>query len=248
MKERRLREAFWARSKQVILAFTNERAGMPAEGLRAILRVPTGDDLRILSPSDVPQEPTRPHPSEAPAATLDTRSAVRIASPLPALARSNARSSSRHPAPGQRLAADHPARFDAQSSSNPEDELSWENHRWLRYRSIMPLIQRFLNGFVSGYEWQLSPHPSRTYDQLFNADKETPLPSYKWCNKTDQRDRAVVITNKLLDFARSWAVFPDTGASGRLSIERPPGGWDEALPFDCKAPRPRPTLRITRDF
>ena len=60
VKEQRLFEAFRVRSKQVILAFTNERAGVPAEGLRAILRVPTGDDLHLLSPSDLPEEPTAP--------------------------------------------------------------------------------------------------------------------------------------------------------------------------------------------
>lgn len=60
VKEQRLFGAFRVRSKQVILAFTNERAGVPAEGLRAILRVATGDDLHLLSPSDLPEEPTAP--------------------------------------------------------------------------------------------------------------------------------------------------------------------------------------------
>jgi hypothetical protein len=66
IKERRLREVFWARSKQVVFAFTNERAGVPVEGLRAIIRVPTDNDLHVLPASDIPEDLEAPTPPALP--------------------------------------------------------------------------------------------------------------------------------------------------------------------------------------
>ncbi len=37
LRKRHLVETFWARSRELIFAFTNERAGVPAEGVRAVL-------------------------------------------------------------------------------------------------------------------------------------------------------------------------------------------------------------------
>ncbi|MDP9227356.1 MAG: hypothetical protein M3P18_26620 [Actinomycetota bacterium] len=59
---------FWARSRQVVFAFTNERAGVPAEGVRAIIRVPTDADLHVIKESEIPEvgdppkAPTPPQP------------------------------------------------------------------------------------------------------------------------------------------------------------------------------------------
>jgi len=65
LKDRYLAEAFWARSRQLVFAFTNERAGVPAEGVRAVIRIPTDEDLHVLKPSDIPEigeAPTAPQP------------------------------------------------------------------------------------------------------------------------------------------------------------------------------------------
>jgi hypothetical protein len=73
LKDRHLAETFWARSRRLVFAFTNERAGVPAEGVRAIIRLQTDDDLHLFEESDIPEfsvkevlhnlyEDTRDHP------------------------------------------------------------------------------------------------------------------------------------------------------------------------------------------
>jgi hypothetical protein len=65
--------AFWARSKRLIFAFTNERAGVPAEGVRVLIHVPTGSDLKLLESTEVPDsvEPPRPPTPPRPQSILD---------------------------------------------------------------------------------------------------------------------------------------------------------------------------------
>ena len=60
-------ETFWARSRHLVVAFTNERAGVPAEGVRALIRLPTDQDMRVLEPSEIPQidePPQAPKPPQ----------------------------------------------------------------------------------------------------------------------------------------------------------------------------------------
>lgn len=40
--------------------------------------------------------------------------------------------------------------------SNPSDELSWDSHRWVRFRSLMPLIENLNANLVKGYRWPSS--------------------------------------------------------------------------------------------
>ncbi len=49
-------------------AFTNERAGVPAEGVRAIVHIPTDDDLHLLEESDAPHIDDAPSPPKPPKA------------------------------------------------------------------------------------------------------------------------------------------------------------------------------------
>lgn len=66
LKHRRAIEVLRARSAQLVLAFTNERAGVPAEGVRAVIRFPTDDGFRVWNPSDIPEPPDAPEPPTPP--------------------------------------------------------------------------------------------------------------------------------------------------------------------------------------
>ena len=93
-------------------------------------------------------------------------------------------------------------RFAHDPSINQGDGLSWSNHRWLRYRSMMPLVEQLLLGIIKGYEWPPEPSDQRSYATLVGG----PLgdaPSYRW-DKAEQRDRAVVLTERLLELVRDW--------------------------------------------
>ena len=68
LKDHYLAESFWARSRQLVFAFTNQRAGVPAEGVRAVIRIPTDNDLHVMDKEEVPEvddapkAPTPPRP------------------------------------------------------------------------------------------------------------------------------------------------------------------------------------------
>lgn len=66
LKHRRAIEVLRARSAQMVLAFTNERAGMPAEGVRAVIQFPTDDSFRVWDPSDIPEPPEARNPPTPP--------------------------------------------------------------------------------------------------------------------------------------------------------------------------------------
>jgi predicted acylesterase/phospholipase RssA len=141
-------------------------------------------------------------------------------------------------------------RFSTEPSSNPGDKLSWENHRWLRYRSVMPLIEDFLYKLTRGYDWPPEPAPNRPYGELVRTGRDG-APSYPWRSEAQER-RAVEVTNRVLDLARAWAKLsdplPPEIAPVDLSTIPIRDAYEADRPFAAGAPRPRPALRIQRDF
>jgi len=73
LKERHLAEAFWARSRELVFAFTNERAGVPAEGFRAVIHIPTDDDLHVIERPEAPDlgDPPKAPPPPRPQSLFD---------------------------------------------------------------------------------------------------------------------------------------------------------------------------------
>jgi hypothetical protein len=140
-------------------------------------------------------------------------------------------------------------RFAYDPSKNPDDQLSWSNHRWLRYRSVMPLVEQLLLDVIRGYEWPPEPTSQRTYAALVGALEDAP--SYGWDPRA-QRDRAVELTGLMLELVRDWGrlgdPFDTTLPKVDLALAPPKDEWKEDRPFAAGAPRPRPVLRIMRDF
>ena len=49
------------RARTIVLSFSNTRAGVPAEGVRAVLRFPdSSEGLLVVTPDDIPQRPKKP--------------------------------------------------------------------------------------------------------------------------------------------------------------------------------------------
>jgi predicted acylesterase/phospholipase RssA len=147
-------------------------------------------------------------------------------------------------------------RFSREGSQNERDELSWENHRWIRFRSVLPLIEELMAEVVRGYDW--TPWPSaEVYDELIASPA-----SYAAWKDSVQRDRVQQVLAALLTMARDWSEQskPTQPARGPIDIETldnpkldmtPPEGqepYSTRTPFLWGAPRPRPTIRIVRDF
>lgn len=103
-----------------------------------------------------------------------------------------------------------------------EEELTWDNHRWVRYRSTMALLEELLAELQGALE---APEAGdRSFVELITRGKADPPTSYRW-KRNAQRDFALRRTEELLELARRWAAEDQTFAEG--------------------SPSPDPELRIT---
>jgi predicted acylesterase/phospholipase RssA len=103
--------------------------------------------------------------------------------------------------------------------------LTWDNHRWIRYRSALSLVEELLRDLRQGATSQLAGDTA--YDKLIARSETDPPPGYR-LNEPEQRDFAAKLTQRLLDWADEW------------EREREQTGQS----FAKGAPRPAPELRI----
>jgi hypothetical protein len=124
---------------------------------------------------------------------------------------------------GRAAAAELAHRFTTRAG--PDNVLSWDNHRWVRYRSVMALLEDALAGLSAGLEY-VPPDGAagnRTVIQLIARAPDDYPRSYEWDPKDDrQRSFAIRATDELVKLQGGWA------AAGTF---RPP-------------PRPEPDLRV----
>ena len=106
----------------------------------------------------------------------------------------------------------------------PGVELTWLNHRWVRYRSTMALLETALSSYARAYR---SPDLHPSYAELVRRDRGAPPPSYRWTHEGGA-DVAGPMTDDLVALAEAWAKNPAILAAD--------------------APRPRPELRIVPRF
>ena len=103
-------------------------------------------------------------------------------------------------------------------------ELTWLNHRWVRYRSTMALLDAALSSYAQAYR---SPGLQPSYAELVRRDPGTPPPSYRW-RRAGDAEVAGQMTDELIALTEAWAKNPTI-----LAVD---------------APRPRPELRIVPRF
>jgi Patatin-like phospholipase len=123
--------------------------------------------------------------------------------------------------------APHPGK---DPKTNKHIRLSWDNHRWVRYRSMMAAIEDLARRFQN--RWGGSPQRGqlRTYAQLLMRGPSARPQSYPFVDK-DQREFAAKVTNDFLNFVA--------------------GSFDKDRSFDRgesskqgRSPRPKPRLRV----
>lgn len=104
-------------------------------------------------------------------------------------------------------------------------QLSWDNHRWVRFRSTMPLvIDNLVNLYLKLKELKDTKGAgNKTYEDLMNDP-----PSYPW-NSDEQKAYAVKTTSQLIKLVKEW----DLDENYNLTID-----------LDIDAPRPEPEYRI----
>lgn len=107
-----------------------------------------------------------------------------------------------------------------------EIELSWDNHRWIRYRTMMGLLEEMLKEMEFTIK---NPSPGdRTYQDLILREFDDPPNSYEWKNK-NQRTFAHKATGELLELIAKWQSLKAD---------------DRNATFTTGAPRPQPELRV----
>lgn len=107
-----------------------------------------------------------------------------------------------------------------------EIELSWDNHRWVRYRSMMGLLEEMLEGIEFAIK---NPAPGdRGYQDLLLREFDEAPNSYEWKNKS-QRTFAHKATGELMDLIARWQSLKAN---------------DPSATFTTGTPRPQPELRV----
>jgi predicted acylesterase/phospholipase RssA len=110
--------------------------------------------------------------------------------------------------------------------ASTEQHLSWDNHRWVRYRSLMALLEDLLEKFRTGY--QAPPEAeAMPYPDLIARHSDVPPTSYPMT--ATQKTFARLATEEIIRLVESW---DQSGETFR----------------DQRVPRPTPQLRVTPTF
>ena len=105
-------------------------------------------------------------------------------------------------------------------------EASWDNHRWVRYRSMMGLLEEMLKQIEFTIK---NPAPGdRSYHDLILREFDDAPISYKWKNKS-QRTFADKATEELMALVNKWQAL-------RVN--------DPNSTFTTNTPKPQPELRV----
>jgi len=94
-------------------------------------------------------------------------------------------------------------RFATPSTLEPGTGMSWENHRWLRYRTSMETLRAYLKRFDEGYTQPVLPDVS--YDALILSSdpKARPNQTYPLSDDPEVRKRLAGLTLALDQFAQA---------------------------------------------
>ena len=125
---------------------------------------------------------------------------------------------------GEHAAAELAQRYTADPG---ELELSWDNHRWVRYRSLMSLTENMLEQLHYAFH---NPVPGDSgYEALITRGLGVPPTSYAW-RDPEQQAYCIQATRELLDLAERWQAEKAKKGSHRH--------------FGGKVPHPTPELRV----
>jgi hypothetical protein len=123
------------------------------------------------------------------------------------------------------------ARFAPNPGLDPKTKkpihLTWDNHRWIRYRTFMAAFELVGRKFRAIWQHSDWPVPWRTYPDLLNRKPDTDPKSYQF-EIPEQQQFAVSATEEFVDMVGSWQDsfdHPEPDAEGR-------------------SPRPKPVLRM----
>jgi Patatin-like phospholipase len=83
---------------------------------------------------------------------------------------------------------------------NRESELNWENHRWVRYRTTMALVEGMMKMYSTAFDFPMEG--DRSYASLIAREPNEPPGAYRWTKQ--QKEFAVHITEAMLELTEHW--------------------------------------------
>jgi predicted acylesterase/phospholipase RssA len=120
---------------------------------------------------------------------------------------------------GQEAAKKLVERFAETAGTDPG--MSWDSHRWVRYRTALTAIAEQLEGFAEA--WEATSAGARTFEQLATRPDGEGPGAARFVN-TSQRDLALDLTRRLAEAGRAVR--------------------DAAASLEDQSPRPEPVARI----
>jgi hypothetical protein len=134
---------------------------------------------------------------------------------------------------GERAAELLAARFGFRPKLDPQNgkkiKLTWDNHRWVRFRSFLAAFEDVTRRFRVTWEDAERQKPFRSYEQLLGRSRNEEPTSYPLKRPT-QLQFVWEAVNTLVDFVASW-TGDRTFDRGKSSKEG-------------RSPRPKPILRM----
>jgi hypothetical protein len=124
------------------------------------------------------------------------------------------------------------ARFSPEPGNDPQTDepivLTWDNHRWVRYRSFMAALEELTRRFRA--TWLKSEEETRwrSYRGLAVRERGSPPTSYPFGN-VEQRAFALDATKAMVNFVEGWG--------GDHTFDR------RESSKEGRSPRPKPVLR-----
>jgi Patatin-like phospholipase len=126
------------------------------------------------------------------------------------------------------------ARFALDPQPDPQSGkpiwLTWDNHRWVRYRSFMAALEDTLRRFRGGWERSAQASTPLSYDALLSREPGSAPKSYP-PGTVAQRKFIIQTTQDLLDCIKQESPSDQTFDRGESSS-------------DGRSPRPKPALRM----
>src|SRR5262249_34368834 len=112
------------------------------------------------------------------------------------------------------------ARFAPHPTKDPktgkEIELTWDNHRWVRYRSMMAALEVSARRFRATWIDGVKQKPWRSFDELLRRNRREKPVSYPLV-RPGQYDFAVSVTDQFVDFVAGWTEKDQTFDRGGSS-------------------------------
>ncbi|HUU25864.1 MAG TPA: hypothetical protein VMW68_09915 [Methyloceanibacter sp.] len=130
---------------------------------------------------------------------------------------------------GELLAARYGPNPEKDPQSGGDIELTWDNHRWLRYRATMAAFEDLARRFRKTWRDAAKQKPWRGYDDLLDRGSKDAPTSYPF-QRPEQQSFASEATRAFVQLVSSWP--PDQ------TFDR---GEDSS---QGRSPRPKPALRM----